>query len=92
MGTIAWLVVGFIAGALAQRVTGAEKRGCVGTIAVGVIGGLIGGALFNALGERGATEFGLWSVLVAFIGAVVLLLVLQAVTGRGRRRPATRRR
>ncbi len=85
MGIIGWIVVGFIAGALAQRVTGAQKRGCVATIVVGVIGGLIGGGLFNAAtGTKHMTDFGLGSIFVAFIGACVLLLVLQLVTGSGR--------
>ena len=91
MSVIAWIVVGFVAGGLARTATGARKRGCLGTIAVGVLGGVLGGALFNAAGERGITEFGFWSVLVAFVGASALLLALELVTGRsGRRRRARR--
>lgn len=93
MGFLAWIVTGFIAGALAQRVTGAERGGCISTIVVGVLGALIGGALFNAVGQRGIGEFGLWSILVAFLGATLLLLVLQAIgLRRGRRRRRRRRR
>jgi uncharacterized membrane protein YeaQ/YmgE (transglycosylase-associated protein family) len=86
MGVIGWIVVGLIAGALAQRATGARRHGCLTTMAVGILGGVIGGALFNAMGDRGITEFGLWSILVAFIGACALLLVLQALGVVGRRR------
>jgi uncharacterized membrane protein YeaQ/YmgE (transglycosylase-associated protein family) len=79
MGVLAWIVVGFLAGGLARVATGAPKRGCLGTTVVGILGGVIGGALFNAAGERGIDEFSLWSVLVAFVGAALLLLVLEAL-------------
>jgi uncharacterized membrane protein YeaQ/YmgE (transglycosylase-associated protein family) len=91
MSILSWIAVGFIAGALAQTATGAQRRGCLGTMAVGVLGGVLGGALFNAAGERGMTEFGLWSVLVAFVGASALLLVLEALGGRSRRHRASSR-
>ena len=86
MSVLSWIVVGFIAGGLARVATGSRKRGCLGTIAVGILGGLIGGALFNAAGDKGITEFGLWSVLVAFVGACLLLFLLDLVTGGSRRR------
>ncbi|MGQ0823546.1 MAG: GlsB/YeaQ/YmgE family stress response membrane protein [Actinomycetota bacterium] len=90
MGILGWIIVGFVAGALARAVTGgARDIGCLGTIVVGVVGGLIGGALFNAAGDEGLGEFGLRSMFVAFIGACVLLLLVGVATrGRygGRRR------
>lgn len=85
MSLLAWIIVGLLAGGAARMATGAEKRGCIGTLVVGVIGALIGGAIFNAAGSRGITDFGWWSLLVAFVGASLLLLILQAVEGRGRR-------
>jgi uncharacterized membrane protein YeaQ/YmgE (transglycosylase-associated protein family) len=88
MGLLGWIVVGFVAGALARMVTGGGwNLGCLGTIAVGVAGGLIGGWLFSLAGNEGIGEFGLRSMFVAFVGAVVLLLLVAAVTGRGVRRP-----
>ena len=75
MGLIGWIVVGLIAGALAQRATGVKGEGCLFTIVVGVVGGLLGGMLFNLAGDEGITEFGLRSMLVAFVGASVLLLI-----------------
>jgi len=80
--------MGFIAGGLARVVTGAEKRGCLGTIVVGIIGALIGGALWRlATGDDTSAfdDFDWQSIVVAFIGASVLLLVLQAID-RGDRR------
>ena len=82
MTILGWLIVGFIAGGLARVVTGAEKRGCLGTIVVGIIGALIGGALWRlATGDDTSAfdELQWESIVVAFIGASVLLLVLQAI-------------
>ncbi len=87
MSILAWLVVGFVAGGLARWVTGADKRGCLATIVVGIIGALIGGTLFRlATGEQGTAfdDFDLGSVFVAFLGSVLLLLVLQAISPRSR--------
>lgn len=86
MGVIGWIVVGFVAGAFARAVTGTKwPAGCLGTIVIGVLGGLLGGALFNLAGDKGITHFGLWSMFVAFIGACLLLLVVNALGGRNRR-------
>jgi uncharacterized membrane protein YeaQ/YmgE (transglycosylase-associated protein family) len=79
---LGWIVVGLIAGALATRVTKYDRRGCLFSIIVGVIGALIGGALFTAAGSRGVDEFDVWSILVAFVGAVIFLLILQAIERR----------
>ncbi|MCI0346691.1 MAG: GlsB/YeaQ/YmgE family stress response membrane protein [Chloroflexi bacterium] len=86
MGVLGWIIVGLLAGGLARMATGSEKRGCLGTMVVGILGGVLGGALFNAAGDEGIADFGLWSILVAFIGACALLLVLQALGVMGRRR------
>ena len=86
MGVIGWIVVGLLAGGLGRMATGSEKRGCLGTMVIGILGGVIGGALFNAAGGNGITDFGLWSILVAFVGACALLFVLQALGVADRRR------
>ena len=86
MGIVSWIVVGFIAAALAGVATGRRVSGCLPKILVGVLGALIGGALFNAAGERGIDEFGVWSIFVAFIGASALLLVFGGGFGARRRR------
>ncbi|HZA77604.1 MAG TPA: GlsB/YeaQ/YmgE family stress response membrane protein [Acidimicrobiales bacterium] len=83
MSILGWIVVGFIAGALARWVTRARRRGCLATIVVGILGGLIGGALFR-LATDGDTDviddFDVGSIFVAFVGAVLLLLVLEAIS------------
>ena len=83
MGVLAWIITGLVAGALAGVVTGGPRRGCIGTLIIGVLGGLIGGALFNAVSESGESsvdDLDIGSIVVAFLGASLLLLVLQAIT------------
>ena len=87
MGILAWCVMGLLAGGLARRAVGAPKRGCLATIAVGVLGALLAGAASRfATGDEISTfnELDLGSIFVAFIGAAALLLVLEAATGRRR--------
>jgi uncharacterized membrane protein YeaQ/YmgE (transglycosylase-associated protein family) len=84
VGVIGWIVVGFVAGALAKPITGGDWHlGCIGTVVVGILGGILGGALFNLAGDEGIGDFGVRSMFVAFVGAVVLLAIVGAVTGGG---------
>lgn len=83
---LSWVVIGFIAGALAKAVTRRSTPGCLGTIVIGIVGGLLGGALFKAAGDEGINEFSVRSVLIAFVGAAVLLVVSDQLSGRGQRR------
>jgi uncharacterized membrane protein YeaQ/YmgE (transglycosylase-associated protein family) len=82
MGLLAWLVVGAIAGWLASMVI-PSGLGLIGDLVVGIVGGFVGGFLFHAIGEVGMTGFSLWSIFVAFIGAVVLLYAIRLLKGRG---------
>jgi uncharacterized membrane protein YeaQ/YmgE (transglycosylase-associated protein family) len=84
MSWVGWIVVGFVAGALAKAVTGVRGAGCLGTILIGIVGGLLGGVLFNLAGGDGINDFSLYSLLVAFVGATVLLFVWGALTGNSR--------
>jgi uncharacterized membrane protein YeaQ/YmgE (transglycosylase-associated protein family) len=80
-GVIRWVIVGIIAGALASRVVAGRGMGCVADLVVGVAGALVGGIIFSFFGVQGTAGF--WeSIVVAFIGAAVLLAILQALTGR----------
>jgi uncharacterized membrane protein YeaQ/YmgE (transglycosylase-associated protein family) len=83
MTVLGWIVVGFIAGTLARWVTGARRRGCLVTIVVGVLGGLIAGTLFQLATDSDTDvmdDFDFGSVFVAFVGAVLLLLILEAIS------------
>ena len=86
MNIIGWIVVGLIAGGLARWIVKDDRSGCLYTMIVGVLGALIGGALMNASGRKGVNDFDLRSILVAAVGAVLLLLILQAIGGRSLQR------
>jgi uncharacterized membrane protein YeaQ/YmgE (transglycosylase-associated protein family) len=83
MGVIGWIVVGLVAGLIARAITKSpHPRGCILTTVVGVVGALVGGALMTAAGQDGIGDFGLRSILVAIVGAVVFLLVLRVIERR----------
>jgi uncharacterized membrane protein YeaQ/YmgE (transglycosylase-associated protein family) len=81
---IVWIVVGAIAGWLASLVVHGTGLGLLGDIIVGIIGGFLGGLILSLLlpGSYGVSGFNLGSIVVAFIGAVVLLLIVKAFSGR----------
>ena len=84
MGIIGWIILGLIAGAIAKAVhSGPEPGGVLGTLVVGVLGALIGGFIASAVGIGGISSFfsiGTW--LVAIGGALLLLVIYEAVVGR----------
>lgn len=86
MGILAWIVVGLIAGFLAGQVMRGGGYGLIGDIIVGVLGGLLGGWIGTTFLHinAGLTGINLESILVAFCGAVLLLIVFRLVAG-GRR-------
>ena len=75
---VVWIVVGGLAGLLADLFVGGIKVGLVGAIVVGILGAFVGGWLLTALSISIGTGF-LGDVIVAFIGAVVLLVLVRAV-------------
>lgn len=87
MGWLAWIVIGAIAGWLASMVMKTNRRqGLLMDIIVGIVGALIGGFIFNQLGAPGVTGFNIYSLFVAFTGAIVLLGLMRLVSGTTRRR------
>jgi len=86
MGILSWIVVGLIAGWLAGLVMRGGGYGLLGDIIVGVVGGLLGGWIATSFMHIGATMNGinLESILVAFVGAVILLILLRLLND-GRR-------
>jgi uncharacterized membrane protein YeaQ/YmgE (transglycosylase-associated protein family) len=74
MGLISWIVVGLLAGLLAKWVMpGSDPGGIIVTILIGMAGASVGGFVVSILGGIGATGFNVWSILVATLGAVILL-------------------
>jgi uncharacterized membrane protein YeaQ/YmgE (transglycosylase-associated protein family) len=83
MGIISWIVVGLIAGALAKLVLpGDDPGGIIVTTLIGMVGAIVGGFVFGIFGGTGATGFNVWSILVATVGAIVLLLIYRLIVGR----------
>ncbi len=78
MGILLWIIFGAIAGWIASMIV-ATNTGLVLDIVVGIVGALIGGWLMNSFGSTGVTGFNLWSLLVAILGAVVLLVIVKAI-------------
>lgn len=80
MDIIGWIIIGALAGWIASLITGNDKKMGAGmNILVGIIGGFIGGIVMSLIGGYGITGFNLWSLVVATIGAVILLLIVNAV-------------
>ena len=74
MGLISWLVVGAIAGLLARRtVPGSDPGRSIVTVILGMAGASLGGFFVGVIGGSGTTEFDVWAVLVALLGAIALL-------------------
>jgi uncharacterized membrane protein YeaQ/YmgE (transglycosylase-associated protein family) len=82
MSIIAWIVLGLIAGFIASKLYSGAGQGLLMDIVLGIVGAVVGGYLFTALGATGITGFNLWSMFVAIIGAVVLLAIYHAIMGR----------
>ena len=84
MGVISWIVMGLIAGFIGSKIVNRTGEGFLLDIVLGVIGAIVGGYLFTVLGAHGVTGLNLWSLFVAVIGAIVVLVLYHAVVGRSR--------
>jgi uncharacterized membrane protein YeaQ/YmgE (transglycosylase-associated protein family) len=82
MGIIAWLIVGLIAGYLGSLIVNRGGEGMIRDIVLGIVGAFIGGYIFTMMGSVGVTGLDLRSIMVATVGAVVLLVLYHAVAGR----------
>jgi uncharacterized membrane protein YeaQ/YmgE (transglycosylase-associated protein family) len=79
MSILAWIVLGLIAGFIGSKIVNKSGEGLIMDIVLGIIGAVVGGWLFNTIGHAGITGFNLYSMFVAVIGAVVVLLIYHAV-------------
>ncbi len=82
MSIIAWLVLGLIAGFIASKLVNKTGEGLVLDIVLGIVGAFVGGFLFSFVGAEPITGFNIYSVIVAVIGAVVVLVLYHAIVGR----------
>jgi uncharacterized membrane protein YeaQ/YmgE (transglycosylase-associated protein family) len=82
MSIIGWLVLGLIAGFIASKIVNKTGEGVILDIVLGIIGAVVGGFLFSLIGAEGVTGFNIYSMFVAIIGAIVMLLIYHKVLGR----------
>ncbi len=79
MSIIGWIILGLIAGFIASKIVNKQGEGFVLDIILGIVGALVGGWLFTFFGAAGVTGFNLYSMFVAIIGAIVVLVVYHMV-------------
>ncbi len=81
MSFLAWIVLGLIAGFVASKIVNKTGEGVFLDIVLGIVGAVVGGWLFNTFGHMGVTGVNLYSILVAVVGAVVVLVIYHALAG-----------
>jgi uncharacterized membrane protein YeaQ/YmgE (transglycosylase-associated protein family) len=79
MGVISWIILGLIAGFIGSKIVNKTGEGLILDIVLGIVGAIVGGFLFNAFGQAGVTGLNLWSLVVAVIGAIVVLVVYHMI-------------
>lgn len=82
MSFLAWIVLGLISGFIASKIVNNSGSGILMDILLGIVGALVGGWLFNTFGGTGVTGLNLYSMLVAVVGAVLVLVIYHAIRGR----------
>jgi uncharacterized membrane protein YeaQ/YmgE (transglycosylase-associated protein family) len=79
MSFLAWIILGLLAGFIGSKLVNKQGEGFILDVLLGIVGAVVGGWLFNKFGEAGVTGLNLYSLLVAVVGAVVVLLVYHAL-------------
>ena len=82
MSIIGWIILGLIAGFIGSKIVNREGQGFWLDIALGIIGALVGGYLFAFFGATGVTGLNIWSMIVAVVGSVVVLVIYNALMAR----------
>ena len=82
MSIIGWLILGLIAGFIASKIINKTGEGIILDIVLGIVGAVVGGFLFSLVGAAPVTGLNVYSMIVAVIGAIVVLVIYHAVMGR----------
>ena len=82
MSIIAWVILGLVAGFIGSKIVNKSGEGVILDIVLGIVGAVVGGYLFNVFGAAGVTGFNIYSLIVAVIGAIIVLVVYHAIVGR----------
>jgi len=82
MSIIGWIILGLIAGFIGSKIVDRTGQGILLDLVLGIVGAIVGGFIFSAVGSTGITGLNLWSMFVAVVGAIIVLWVYHAVIGR----------
>ncbi|HEX4164063.1 MAG TPA: GlsB/YeaQ/YmgE family stress response membrane protein [Bryobacteraceae bacterium] len=82
MSILAWIILGLIAGFIGSKIVNKTGEGVLLDIILGIVGAVVGGYLFNAFGAHGVTGLNVYSLIVAVVGAIIVLLIYHAVRRR----------
>ena len=82
MSVVAWIILGLISGFIGSKIVNKSGEGVLLDIVLGIVGAMVGGWLFNEFGHSGVTGLNLYSLLVAVVGAVVVLIIYHAIVRR----------
>jgi uncharacterized membrane protein YeaQ/YmgE (transglycosylase-associated protein family) len=82
MSIIGWIVLGLIAGFIASKIVNRAGEGFLMDIVLGIVGAVVGGFIFEQFGAAGVTGFNLYSMVVAIVGAIILLVIYHAIFSR----------
>jgi uncharacterized membrane protein YeaQ/YmgE (transglycosylase-associated protein family) len=88
MGIFSWIILGAVAGWLGSMIVNKQGEGMLFDIMLGIVGALVGGWLFSAMGSTGVTGLNIWSLVVSVLGSVVVLMLYHAFTRHTPGRPA----
>ena len=84
MGIVSWIILGLIAGFIGSKIVDRQGQGFWLDIALGIVGALVGGFLFSLFGVSGVTGLNIYSMIVAVVGAIVVMLIYNTLSGRRR--------
>lgn len=82
MSVISWIILGLIAGFIGSKIVNKSGQGIFIDIALGIVGAIIGGVVFNFFNASGITGLNIYSLIVAVIGSIIVLWIYHAITGR----------
>jgi len=79
MSILGWVILGIVAGFIGSKIVNKQGEGLIMDLILGVVGAIVGGWLFTFFGQAGVTGFNLYSLLVAVVGAIVVLVLYHAI-------------
>jgi uncharacterized membrane protein YeaQ/YmgE (transglycosylase-associated protein family) len=84
MGIFSWIILGLIAGFIGSKIVDRQGQGLWLNIALGIVGAIVGGFLFDLFGASGVSGLNIYSMIVAVVGSIVVLLIYNALMSRSR--------